>query len=347
MKDERLQRILILRFSSIGDIILTTPLIRAVRARFPEARLDFVTKREFSELLDTNPRLNTVYAYDTRSGSRGLRHLARELRHAHYTLCIDLHHSLRSRYLRALLHAPRVVSISKQILARTLLVSTGLNFYTKPLLQIPERYLLPLAPFGVRPDDKGPELFPSEEQYAKIRRILKEEHAGPETLLIGFGPIAAHPLKQWPLEKFAELGRRLIHDYQARIVIFGAPSEQQAGEKLAGQLSHKPILLSGRLSLLESAAALKSCALFVGNDSSGVHMASAMQTPLVALFGPTVEEFGFSPYRVPSQVISVPLSCRPCTHTGKGRCRNPEQHACMKRIRVQDVEHAVAALLGQ
>ena len=347
MNNDNIQRILIIRFSSIGDIILATPLLRALRSRFPQARLDFVTKREFGELLDQNPRLDRLYLYDTQSGIRGLSALARKLRNNRYDLCIDLHKNLRSRHLRLLLRAPKVISYSKQLLIRTLLVKTGLNFYKKPLLQIPERYMQQLAPFGVEPDGKGPEVFPTDQQYATVRKLFNEEQVEAQETLIGLGPIAAHPLKQWPLEKFSELGRRLIHQYQARILIFGAPSERQAGETLARQLpDNSSLMLCGRLSLLEFAAALKSCALFIGNDSSSVHMASAMQTPLVAIFGPTTEELGFYPYRARSQVVSAPLPCRPCTHTGKGRCKIKEQHACMKRISVEQVVQAASALLG-
>jgi heptosyltransferase-2 len=96
---------------------------------------------------------------------------------------------------------------------------------------------------------------------------------------------------------------------------------------------------------LESAAALKRCAVFVGNDTGTVHIATAMQRPIVVLFGPTVEEFGFYPYRTTSQVICKALPCRPCTHTGKGRCKIKETHACMKRIGVEEVREAVEKML--
>ena len=345
MTHDSLQRILIIRFSSIGDIILTTPLIRALRTRFPEARLDFVTKREFGELLDSNPHLDQLHLYDARSGAKGLSALARELRHNRYDLCVDLHKNLRSRHLRLLLRVPRVVSYSKQSLRRTLLLKTGINLYKKPILPIPERYMQQLAPFGVSPDGKGPELFPTGQHDAKVRQLFEEEHVDSQPILVGFAPIAAHPLKQWPLEKFAQLGWQLIQKHQARILIFGSPSEQRFCQTLAQQIPNDPILLCGKLSFLESAAALKSCALFVGNDSAGVHMASAMQTPAVAIFGPTVEELGFYPYGVLLRVVSVPLPCRPCTHTGKGRCKNTEHHACMKRISVEQVVQAAAELL--
>ncbi len=346
MKHDRVQRILIIRFSSIGDIILTTPLIRALRTRFPQARLDFVSKREFGELLETNPRLDRFYLYDTQSGVKGLSMLARELRSNRYDLCIDLHKSLRSRHLRFLLRAPRIISYSKQILPRTLLVKTGMNCYNNPL-PIPERYLRQLAPFGVEPDGKGPELFPTEQQYATVLKIFKKEHVTPQESLFGFGPIAAHPLKQWPLQKFAQLGQRLVRRHQARILIFGGPSDRQQGEELARQIPNNPVVLCGKLSLLESAAALKSCAVFIGNDSGSVHMASAMSTPVVVIFGPTVKELGFYPYRVRSQVVSTPLPCRPCTHTGKGRCKIEEQHACMERIGVEQVAQAATELLRE
>ena len=344
MQPEQIQRIVIIRFSSIGDIVLTTPTLRALRRRFPDARIDMVTKREYAELVETNPNVNHIYRYDSPSGVNGLVQLSRELRQARYDLCVDLHCNLRSRILRLLMQPKEQTTYSKEIFARTLLVQAKINRYGR-MLPVPERYLAPLARFGVQNDDNGLELFPTEQDDAHVAGLFAEHGLRRDEQLIGFGAIAAHPLKQWPIENFVTLGQRLLEQYQARIVLFGGPGDRENAERIAQQLPNRPIVLCGRVSLLASAAALKRCAIFIGNDTGTVHIAAAMQRPVVAMFGPTVEEFGFYPYRTPAKVISTPLPCRPCTHTGKGRCKIHETHACMTRIRVDEVLHAAETLL--
>jgi heptosyltransferase-2 len=129
--------------------------------------------------------------------------------------------------------------------------------------------------------------------------------------------------------------------------LFGGLADVQDVESIARRLPNSPVVLCGKLSLLESAAALKRCALFVGNDTGTVHLAAAMKRPVVVLFGPTVEEFGFYPYGTRATVISKSLPCRPCTHTGKGNCKIRETHACMGKISVTEVRKAVEDMLRE
>ncbi|GAK49759.1 glycosyl transferase family 9 [Candidatus Moduliflexus flocculans] len=346
MQPEQIQRILVIRFSSIGDIVLTTPTFRALRKRFPDARIDMVTKQQYAELVETHPALHQVFRYDSRNGFNGLLQLGRELRQIRYDLCVDLHGNLRSRILRLLAQPSTQIGYSKQILARTLLVQAKINRYRR-IVPVPERYLAPLARFGVQNDGTGLELFPTEQNEAHVAKLFAAEGLRDGEPVVGFGAIAAHPLKQWPIENFIALGQRLVDQHQTRIVLFGGPGDRENAERIAQQLSNRAIVLCGRVSLLAAAAALKRCAIFIGNDTGTVHIAAAMQRPVVAIFGPTVEEFGFYPYRTPAKVISAPLPCRPCTHTGKGRCKIRDTHACMTRIRVDEVLEAAETLLRE
>jgi lipopolysaccharide heptosyltransferase II len=343
MKKREIQNILIVRFSSIGDIVLTTPLVRAVRMRFPRSRIDFVMKREFAELMQTNPHLTAVYPYDPCSGIRGLLTLAQQLQVNRYDLFIDIHKNFRTYLLRFFTRPEQTVTFSKQIVNRTLLVTMGLNRYGK-ILQMPERYLRPLQPFGVVADANGLELFPTETHWSNVKTIFHQEHLTEGELAIGFGSMTAHSLKQWPVERFIELGQQLVQRYGARILLFGGARDIQGVKRIAEQIPNAPIILCGRLSLLEAAAAIQRCDLFVGNDTGIVHIAAAMKRQVIVLFGPTVEEFGFYPYRTRSLVICKPLPCRPCTHTGKGKCRI-KTHACMQKITTAEVVEAVEKML--
>jgi len=328
----------------MGDIVLTSPVIRALWRRFPEARIDYVTKQQFAELVQTNPHLTTVYPYDSRSGLAGLRVLGQQLRKHQYDLLVDLHNNLRSRLLRGIIKAGHAVHFSKHLLRRTLLVKTGINVYSHPIMQVPDRYLRPLQQFGVKNDDGGLELFPTDAHREKVIAIFRRHHLTDDEVVVGLGPIASFPLKQWPVERFAEVGQALVQQYHVRILLFGGSPDLPLVEPLTGQIFNAPILLCGKLSMMESAVALQRCNLFVGNDTGTAHIAAAMGCKVVEVFGPTVEEFGFYPYKVPSEVVSTPLPCRPCTHTGKGRCKI-KTHACMQDITSEDVLKAVNRLL--
>jgi heptosyltransferase-2 len=201
-----------------------------------------------------------------------------------------------------------------------------------------------MKPFGVVGDEKGLELFPTEAHRSKVKSIFQRENLSEKDLAIGFGPIASFPLKQWPAEKFIELGRQLVQKFGARILLFGGSEETRTIEQIASQIPNAPVVLCGRLSFLESAVAAQRCMLFVGNDTGMLHIATAMERKVIALFGPTVEEFGYYPYRAQSVVVSKPLLCRPCTHTGKGVCKI-STHACMKEIQVAEVFDAVEMML--
>jgi ADP-heptose:LPS heptosyltransferase len=334
---------MITRFSSMGDIVLTTPVIRALRRRFPDARIDYATKPQFAELLSGNPHLHAVHVYDSGSGLTGLRAFGRQLREHGCDLLVDLHNNLRTRLLQVMIRPQRTARYSKHLIRRTLLVQTGLNCYPRPILQLPERYLRPLRAFGVDNDGAGLELFPNARQRETVAALLRQAQVSAGDLVIGLGPIASFPLKQWPVERFAEVGRALVRRYGARIVLLGGTLDIAQVRPLAAQIPNNPILLCGQLSLLESAAALERCALFVGNDTGAMHMAAAMGCKVVALFGPTVEELGFYPYGVPSEVVSIPLPCRPCTHTGQGRCKIGT-HACLRDIPANQVLDAVERL---
>jgi len=314
-----------------------------VRTRFPNARIDFVVKQEFAELVRTNPHLTTVYEYESRTGLRGVCELGRQLRRQRYDLVVDLHKNFRSYLLRGLLSPVRITTYSKHLILRTLLITFGINRYRR-ITPVPDRYLTALTAFGVVNDGRGLELFPTAAHETNVNRIFDEAGVRDHEMVIGFGPVAAHPLKQWPLERFRDLGQELVRRYHARIALFGGARETPAGRQLAAQIPNAPLMLCGQLSLLETAAAIRKCAVFIGHDTGTAHIAAAMQRPVVALFGPTVAEFGYYPYGTRSIVISKPLPCRPCTPTGKGTCKLGT-HACMTDITIAEVLTGLETLL--
>ncbi|MFZ1978565.1 MAG: glycosyltransferase family 9 protein, partial [Bacteroidota bacterium] len=193
-------KILIIRLSSLGDIVLTTPFVRAVRARFPDAQIDFLLRQEFSELLQYHPALSRLLKYDTQSGFSGLRTLKNSLQYEHYDIIFDLHKSLRSRYLCFLIGAKEIRSIKKRIVPRTLLVQCGINIYGR-IISAADRYLETGRSYGIINDGQGPELFIPEIVRGSISAKMG---VNPESICVGFCPSAKHYTKRWLPERFIE-----------------------------------------------------------------------------------------------------------------------------------------------
>ncbi len=340
---------LVIRFSSIGDVVLTTPLLRALRARFPQSQIDYVTRTEYAELVRSNANLNVTYAFDAGTGFPGLRELKRKLRRERYDLVIDLHNSLRSRYLRSMRGVGSIVVVDKRIPERTMLVKFKKNTY-REIVPVASRYLETVQEWGVQNDRKGPEVhIPDEVLFAvsgKMGRLKlnRFEH------VIGLCPFARHATKEWPAERFVWVGAKAASDLNAAIMIFGGNADRERSLPLARALAsgageERIINMTGELSLLESAAAMQFCDAILTNDSGLMHLAAAMEKKVVALFGSTVEEFGFFPAGSQAKVLERKgLYCRPCSHIGLKRC--PEKHfRCMNEIGVEEVFTAVAGFV--
>ena len=337
------QRILLIRFSSIGDIILTSPVIRVLRERAPEARIDMVVKREYAELVQTNPRLNKIYAFDKRTKLPGLLNLVRQVRAVRYDLILDLQRNLRSSLVYWGGRAVRRLRYRRPMLKRALLVHLGINLY-KEIVPVPDLYFRPLKKLGFMNDGKGLELWPTTQQQEKAAALLRENQVREDALLIGLSPMAAHTMKMWEPEGFITLGAALVGRYGARIVIFGGKEDRALGEEIARAIPGHPVVACGKLSLMESAALLGRCRLLVTNDTGVMHMAVAMKRKVVAIFGPTTEELGFYPYSTEHAVLSKDLPCRPCTSIGTNTCKMGT-HACMRSISPEEVLAAVERLL--
>jgi lipopolysaccharide heptosyltransferase II len=342
------KKILVIRFSSLGDIILATPLLRVLHIRFPSSRIDFVVRKEYAELIRNNRNLSHLYEFDARTGMTGLHKLRHQLRAEHYDLVIDIHNSLRSRYLRWMLGVNKVVVFSKHLFARTILIRFKKNFYHR-VISVADRYIEPVQQFGIENDGQGLELAIPEEIRAQTAVKMKSMEIQTGKRMIGFCPSAKHATKCWPQDRFKELGVKLSKELNATILLFGGMQDKEKCSAIAqginlsgGEGSARD--LSGELSILESAVAMEACDLIVTNDTGLMHVASAMKKKVVAIFGPTVREFGFFPVGKDQVVLErLNLSCRPCSHIGGTSC--PEGHfRCMNEIQVEEVIRSIQAI---
>ena len=324
--------LLLVRFSSIGDILLTTPLVRVLRARHPDARLVFVTKRAMAPLVADNPHLSEVVALEP--GER-VRSLARRLAALAPTRGLDLHGSLRSTALRVLVRCPWR-GYSKRKLARGVLVSTKIDLYGADV-PVAERYFEAARGLDVRPDGKAPEFFIGPVATDWARQWLDEQRLEQRRFAV-LAPGAAHFTKRWPLNCWQATAARL-RDRGFSLVTVGGADDRALGEALAPLA----VNLAGTLSLQQTGALLARARFAVSGDTGVMHMATGVGTPVVALFGPTVRQFGFFPYRGQAEVLERPLDCRPCSVMGGARCPMGH-HRCLVDIGPDDVVLAAARL---
>lgn len=325
----KLKKVLIIRLSSLGDILLTTPFIRSLKNQYPKIEIDFILREEYSDLIKLNPHLNKVYPY-SRIEKDNLSALA-EIKKINYDLIIDLQNNLRSKKIFSD-NNPQILRFSKNSWKKILLVNFKINkLQNQP--QIPIRYADTIPTFKL--DDKGLELFT--DKTTDSRLIHKNN-------LIGLCPGARHYTKRWLKEYFIELGNKLTKAGYA-IVLFGGNIDKGLCAEISKQIPGS-IDASNSDDILQIAADMKMCKAVVCNDSGLMHAASAVGTKVIAIFGSTVKEFGFTPYNCQDLILeNNSLTCRPCSHIGKSSC--PKKHFdCIKLIKPEFVFGKVISFIS-
>mgnify|MGYP001170120031 FL=1 len=325
----KLNKVLIIRLSSLGDILLTTPFIRSLKNQYPKIEIDFILREEYSDLLKLNPHLSKVYHYN-RTEKDNFSILA-EIKKTNYDLIIDLQNNLRSKKVFSD-NNPQILRFSKNSWKKFLLVNFKINkLQDEP--QIPDRYANTIPNF--RLDDKGLELFT--DKITDTRLINKNN-------LIGLCPGARHYTKRWLKEYFIELGNKLTKAGYT-IVLLGGKIDKELCAEIAKEIPGS-IDESNSDDILQIAADMKMCNAVVCNDSGLMHTASAVGTKVIAIFGSTVKEFGFTPYNCRNLILeNNSLTCRPCSHIGRSSC--PKKHFdCMKLIKPDFVFEKVISLIS-
>lgn len=328
-------RILLLRLSSIGDVILTTPLIRVLRRRHPDAHLAYCTRPAFAPLVAEHPALDDLIVFDPKTEPLGT--LARRLRAGRFTYLLDLHGVLRTRALRLMVPG-RWRGYRKRRVARAALIRFKRNLYLDAVPEA-ERFFEAARGLDVRPDGDPAELYLSAAARERAGQWLAR-HGLADAPFAVLAPGAAHFTKRWPLEHWSELARDLAAQGRELLVV-GGPEDVAAGDAIARAAGTRGRSAAGLFSLQETAAALAAARAVVAGDTGVMHMATAMRTPVVTLFGPTVRAFGFAPYRAPAAVLERDLPCRPCSAQGGPACPLGH-HRCLRDIVPADVVGALA-----
>jgi heptosyltransferase II len=335
------KKILLIRFSSIGDVVLTAPAVAALHEEFPNAEIHLLTKKALAPLWRGDPRVR-VRSFDPQNahfGLPGFFRFIRELDEEHYDAVVDLHALPKSRALTAALGVP-VYRLQKASLARRWYVATK----REPVnpVHVARRYVRALAPLGVPTEGPlKPEIRAEERARERLASMLQALNLKGR-VLIGIAPGAQWATKQWGWAHYAELVDRL----NARgfwVAIIGGKEDKHACEELVQ--GRRALNFAGLLDLSETLALMEYCRLVVSNDSGPMHMAGARGADVIGIFGSTTQPLGFAPLAERSAVVEVDLPCRPCSPHGLKAC--PLGHfRCMNDITVAQVWAAVENFIG-
>jgi len=323
-------RFLIVRFSSIGDIVLTTPVLRHLKEQVEGARIHYLTKSSFATILESNPYVDRVHVLNGNMGST-----LKDLKEEGFDHIIDLHNNARS--LRIKLGLKRMdFSVRKLNLKKWLLVNFKIN--RLPSVHMVDRNMETIRSFIESQDNGGLDYFIPDEEQVPVTSLGKPFSNG----FIGLSIGAQHATKKLPLESLIELCSKLNHP----VIILGGPGDKEVGEAIVAALPEKAILNAcGKYSIHQSASLVGQSRLLITHDTGLMHIGAALGKKVISVWGNTVPEFGMVPYRAGSgsalfEVKGLP--CRPCSKIGYNRC--PKKHfRCMMD---QDLD-AIAGKAGE
>lgn len=351
-------RFLLIRFSSLGDILLQTSFASWLKLEFPGCKVSFLTMKGSEALLENHPHIDEIHTYKKAKGAADFSNLFRfcrnELSGKKFDFVLDLHGTNRSFLTRCFLPEYPALVVDKRGFERFLLVKTKINFLKKTV-DLRERNLRDLAWAFGKTFDKKKLLsfiaadFPGHRSLtssAKTRGPLKDaQERGPKKVVLA--PGASFAPKRWPVEKFVELAQMIMEKTDWVCVVIAGPEDDFCREfaDLEKEYPQRLRNLQGKLSLSRSLEVVAGCDLSIGNDSLIGHVAEACSIPSFALFGPTSEYFGFVPGLPESKSFSVEkLWCRPCSTTGSRECFR-KRRFCMEDIEAQRVLIAAQKLL--
>jgi heptosyltransferase-2 len=330
----RIQKMLIRGPNWIGDAVMCTPALAALRSGFPHAQMILLVNATIAQLLKNNPHLDRIWVYDKAGEHQGLVgkfKLSQELSRESYDMAVLFQNAFEAALLAKLAKIP--IRYGYPTDGRGLLLTHRAPLPKAACHQV-EYYLHLLSPLGLNGDSKRLWLATTDSENEAARQYIRSQGMDGEAV-VGINPGATYgAAKRWPTERYALLADRLIESQKVRIVIFGGPGEEGLGHAISSQMRYPALVLSGRLTVRELMAMIRQCALLITNDSGPMHIAAAFGIPLVAIFGPTDPQTT-SPLGEKSLLLRKSVDCSPCLLR---EC--PIDHRCMTRMTVDEVFEA-------
>ncbi|HTO16194.1 MAG TPA: glycosyltransferase family 9 protein [Edaphocola sp.] len=341
-KNNKIENILILRFSSIGDIVLTTPILRCIKRRYPDAAIHFFTKASYASIIKANPYVDVVHIL-----KEDIQENIRTLKKIKFDAIVDLHHNIRTLIVKRALKVKRSYSFPKLNIQKWIYVRFKWNIM--PPISIVERYFLAAKPLDVANDGLGLDFFIPEEQEIDKDDIPMGHWMGYVACVIG-GSFAT---KQLPENKW----KQFVAICPYPIILLGGPEDRSLGERIRAEDSDKVYNACGKFNLMESADLVRKAKVVISNDTGLMHIAAAFQKPLISLWGNTTPWFGMFPYYGGNDleqkispkftIIEInDLNCRPCSKIGFDKC--PKGHFdCMQKIDVFNINRDLKVFWNQ
>ena len=329
-------RILLIRLSSLGDVVLTTPAIRAVRAHFPDAYIAMLVAKQSAEVLRENPHLDEIITFDRLAKDKDtgeMLRIIRRLRERKFTRAIDLQRKFRTEILMYCSGAAE--RVGKGRLCTVRVQEQGNKHATGHYFDL-------LHAIGIPAEDQRLELFLAESERADAATRLDTAGVSDVGLKVGFFPGAGWKLREWMPERFAAIGDKLVERFNADVLIFGGQKETELVQTVANLMKAPAVPFAGDLQIRQLAACIEKCDLFLTNDTGPMHIAAAVGTPTVSLFGPG-NHIRFQPLGAIHQMIRHDVPCSPCKQF-TDKCKD---NICMKGISVDEVWESVSRALAK
>ncbi len=355
-------KILIIRLSSLGDVVLVSTVIDALKEKLPAAALSLLVYSKYSDLYDKDRRLTDLISLPPSPAS--FFDLLRKLRKMRFDTVLDLHFNIKSLLIKVSVPAIRRISYRKEHWRRAMMVRAARLKAPGPkrVLLAPcrlvaellcrktrtdhtvELFLEPLRRLGVEATIRPPRLFIQPEAATEMEGFLSQNGFSAEQLLIGIAPGARWSAKRWIASGFAQVCDRLLKDPNVRLIFLGNQADLDFTQQILTRMRGKPLVATGRFDLKGLVAAIGRCRLLLTNDSGPMHIATALGVPVVAIFGPTHPKLGFSPLGPGDVLLHAGLPCSPCSLHGEKRCILKHRQ-CMEQITPEMVLEAIRRVL--
>jgi lipopolysaccharide heptosyltransferase II len=338
------KKILVFQTAFLGDLVLSIPLIEGIHRVWPNALIDVIVKKGNESLLNDHPLINEVISYDKRGKARGLKGLAgiiRTVKSKSYDLVISPHRSFRTALINFISGIKTRVGYKDH---------PGTRLYTKRVfrdidLHEVARNMSLLENLELTAELSRPEL-PKIEKYVQESSDWIDNNLPGKNHIITIAPGSVWATKRWPQEHWITLVGMLIDNSQSKIVIIGGPEDNALAEIIADSHPENVFSAAGKMSIYGSAELIRQSSLIISGDTAPLHLGVAVDTPVLAIFGPTVPEFGFGPTGDSDRIVGLNIDCRPCAIHGTKRCPL-QHHDCMKKLSPQMVFDVALSMLTE
>lgn len=335
----KINKVLIIRFSSFGDIVQCSSVVELIHQKYPHAQIDWVTRSEFTNLVSLNKNVRKVWGFDRKAGLKGLFNFAFTLKKENYDHVYDAHNNVRSTILKFILkwrltNRPEWITRSKDRFKRILLFKFRINLLPKPFRSM-KSFMDPLAAWDLYAT--GATKVVNWNYPIEAQNVARSHLEGKSKVVLV--PSAAWEMKRWPLEHFKKLVEIMPHH---EFIILGG-KEDTFCEEIREVAKDRVVNLAGKLSLVESSALVSEAKIVVSADTGLLHVADVMGVNALSLMGPTA--FGFTTGKQ-IKTLEVDLSCRPCTKDGRGKCSQSVYKKCMVDISPLRVSGEIRKIMG-